>query len=1318
VAQNELPAVTNADDAAHDATLIDVTEAAADAPAAASAPVHEAPLADRAALEQLLGPPLGAIIADFVAPRLLMSQTGAALSGVLRVGTTEYTLRGGATDRGVQIAGPTEVTEVALETADTATVRASSGASARFQLAPVRSPDATVREALPGLQQWTIASGAPLPAAWFAVTADKPAPDAVPQPPERPDIPNDAPLGIAGWRITNEDSTQFALPPLRGHAYLGVGSTQNYDHLTAMRADRVYLVDVDSSVSADHRSLLALVGAARSPQEFVSMLAGVPLTEAERDLPLPELVGTLRRRPRDREYMAATAARVPPEVRPDVARLLLIGQDYFLGHWQKQMAAGQHGWLTDASRFTHLQTLQNSGRITVCNGDMTGQQTMQAIGRQLQASQERLGAIYLSNAEEWLGKLSGKEAGVAGWAANVQHLPDASDAVVLRTVNHKDDRGNTNWVFQTVPFNAYRQLLADGQLVSEAAAQPACDTLRGASQQLDAASRQQWRDLLMSRGWTVEDENKVRDSAGHVFKPRTPQEMSLCLALALEGENSTAIRHTVEAVDALARHGLTLSTDAIQTHAELQAHPLELRRGSHVELELHSLRELRDVAAVYAEQPDAMSEPTRRAVEALSALAERQVRFSQRGTAEPATSGVPRALSWLWRGTLQAQLPLCAVHDIADPDALAALAAAAPQAIERARTEFEALRQEARLLRQSGVNFDFSPAARAATPMAAHLVLAGSTQPVVFDSLAEMRTVSQLQQGHDEVGFLEPMRSLHERGWRFATKNGDISAWPGLIWLALRRGQLQLSRPQQNVHYDAVSAWYLLSTKAEQPPPLDEKQRERYGLFDGLMKAGVVFELPGEHGPTRLSSLEALLQPHDITLAAHLPRRMAFNLWRTKNLTVSDDDGLRLLAKRLHVAASDGGEARAAPPLETRPGPPVSPPGSPRAAPAPELPAAGPAPAAAPLSGEIAGTRQKMAAAFMGERDGQWVDEKSPVAKNSFSWWSQHAPEPAQRQLASTMSSILANCAFSNSIVRLAECGMQALSHGGFDTTAGMASLLLGCYDAAVDDTRKSDGEFKADTHFLNTTGLEAVKAKASGDAKQWLTLASTIAPNQYFASSRRGVIKLALRAVADERPWNAATLGQMLLDMLDASSNVNDASGTFHADAMHVEKAGLEYCRGLTEGDTRRWLQMANVMLGSLHYASSAKEVTRAALEAMRDARPFNERTLAAVLAQAVAGCSDRYGADKQWHSDTHQLLEAVMPTVDSWMTKAETRAVLAEFKKFRASFSYSSSIADAARMCFDAIARGTDEHTMGDLRDAFVAAATTDDRARVAGL
>jgi hypothetical protein len=451
-------------------TRAPVTPSPAGSPPASTAPVAST-AAPRALLAALVPGGLGTLLADAMLP--LLARDGRHASGVLRVDGQSYAVTGAASQSRLKIAGPAGEVDLALADDGAVSVRSGQG-EATFPLqawASEKGMPLSRFEVAAGRTLFTQADGKPL-ATFTASDLQGPVSTAVrasnPYPAARFAIEQEH-IEKAGHRITNESSRAFPAFSIRGGVYLGVGSAQNYDHLTAARSDVAVLIDLGPNVAADHRGILALVGQARDPNHFLSMLYGVPLSAAEQGLPTLDVLRLMKERQPDPQWREQCArelsAHLSAEQMSDVERVQHEGRRELLPAWVRQYSSGEQGqWLTDPERFRHLQAMQNNGRIVVLNADLSGEQGLASVGRALNRWNDGhspalpVNVVYLSNAEEWVAR----DPSGASWKRmldNLSSLPLNPEGVMLRTgsFNGFDGVKGPGFFYQTMPMQLYGQ---------------------------------------------------------------------------------------------------------------------------------------------------------------------------------------------------------------------------------------------------------------------------------------------------------------------------------------------------------------------------------------------------------------------------------------------------------------------------------------------------------------------------------------------------------------------------------------------------------------------------------------------------------------------------------------------------------------------------------------------------------------------------------------------------------------------------------------------------------------------------------------------
>jgi hypothetical protein len=94
------------------------------------------------------------------------------------------------------------------------------------------------------------------------------------------------------------------------------------------------------------------------------------------------------------------------------------------------------GFLADEVAFRRMLTIQRSGRVVPVVGDLTGGRAMCGVASELRRRGLTLGALYLSNVEQYVFEYGSW----SKWVATLRSLPCHPDAVLIRSF-FENERG-------------------------------------------------------------------------------------------------------------------------------------------------------------------------------------------------------------------------------------------------------------------------------------------------------------------------------------------------------------------------------------------------------------------------------------------------------------------------------------------------------------------------------------------------------------------------------------------------------------------------------------------------------------------------------------------------------------------------------------------------------------------------------------------------------------------------------------------------------------------------------------------------------------
>ncbi|MCA9710437.1 MAG: hypothetical protein KDK70_31645 [Myxococcales bacterium] len=219
-----------------------------------------------------------------------------------------------------------------------------------------------------------------------------------------------------------------------GGAYVGVGTDQGYLFTSWARFEVAWFIDYDPVIQEIHELYRLLFAHADTPEAFLALW----------DEPAREEVFALI----DAEHAGPRAKQLRYWYRNSRARI-----HGHLSRTRRRMIAREvPSYLDDQARYDYVRRMLELRRIRPLLVDLLADRGLAEIGRASEALGVPIRVIYLSNAEQYWKRYSPQ------YKANIEGLPVADDAIVLRTITAWDANDDYRYNMQTVA--SYREWIA------------------------------------------------------------------------------------------------------------------------------------------------------------------------------------------------------------------------------------------------------------------------------------------------------------------------------------------------------------------------------------------------------------------------------------------------------------------------------------------------------------------------------------------------------------------------------------------------------------------------------------------------------------------------------------------------------------------------------------------------------------------------------------------------------------------------------------------------------------------------------------------
>jgi hypothetical protein len=241
--------------------------------------------------------------------------------------------------------------------------------------------------------------------------------------------------------LSNERMLQHVIPALArgikpGGAYLGVGPEQNFTYIASLEPALAFIVDIRRGNLQLHLMYKALFELSADRVEFVSRLFSRPRP--------PNLASTSTTEDIFRAFIATdgnaalvaenltairdylTKTRKLPLTEEDLEGIQWIHQSFYFNGPQIQYSAtfgrngafptyaelmtatdgggSPHSFLSNPDAFAYVKRLHARNLILPIVGDFAGTKALRGVGQYLKSKQAIVGAFYLSNVEQYLGR--------------------------------------------------------------------------------------------------------------------------------------------------------------------------------------------------------------------------------------------------------------------------------------------------------------------------------------------------------------------------------------------------------------------------------------------------------------------------------------------------------------------------------------------------------------------------------------------------------------------------------------------------------------------------------------------------------------------------------------------------------------------------------------------------------------------------------------------------------------------------------------------------------------------------------------------------
>lgn len=267
--------------------------------------------------------------------------------------------------------------------------------------------------------------------------------------------------------ISNETSYLHVLGKLReigvsGGVYMGVGPDQNFSYIAKIRPRMAIMIDVRRDNLLQHLMYKAIFARSRSRVEYLCNLFGKPFPKSKgwEQRTVKELSDYIDATPSDPKLFEKTLAQIRRDVskygipvsNTDLETITSIHRAFYSAGLdirysshhrpprsiyptyrdlllERDLTGQMQNYFNSEDDFQFLKKLQDQDLIVPVVGDLSGPQSVKAIGKYIAELKEKVSAFYVSNVEFYLAR----QGTFDKFIENLKTLPIDNRSMIIRS---------------------------------------------------------------------------------------------------------------------------------------------------------------------------------------------------------------------------------------------------------------------------------------------------------------------------------------------------------------------------------------------------------------------------------------------------------------------------------------------------------------------------------------------------------------------------------------------------------------------------------------------------------------------------------------------------------------------------------------------------------------------------------------------------------------------------------------------------------------------------------------------------------------------